>query len=415
MFYPTANVPARGLQFASFLLLLHACAVPMDHGVASEDNAVYAAPPLAQRVTSLTIIDAQTQQAIQKLTPDATIALGGLPAELNLLASTSPSQVGCVRFDLDANIGFHVENNAPYTLLSTAQAGSAPWPVQPGVHTVTATPFANANLLGPAGTPLTITFTLDANAPSSGTLNANVPTTQSPNTPTTGQNTNTVVDPNAPATHIYDFTVGITDTSPNVSGRVDGTLVGGATLANSALVTDLSPSASGLQLPVRTFAYYDASFSVEQWFTWAQTASDYETLFSISTDQNHFLLAHPQRGDNGLFSVDLRVRDGQQFSITTHPPTAGTLTFMAVVYDATSKVLQLFIDGSLVDSTTVAPTVDLSALAGADSTGIGGFSPFPDPCFNGTTTRFIVQPVALTAQRVASDFANPATAGSMSP
>lgn len=50
-------------------------------------------------MVGLTLIDAQTLQAVLPLTPDMVLAPAQLPSDLNLRADTSPSEVGSVRFD----------------------------------------------------------------------------------------------------------------------------------------------------------------------------------------------------------------------------------------------------------------------------------------------------------------------------
>jgi N-acetylneuraminic acid mutarotase len=66
--------------------------------------------------------------------------------------------VGSVRFAYDANSNFRTENAAPYALAGDTNGNYSPWTPTVGVHTVTATPYPQANAQGTAGTSHQVTL-----------------------------------------------------------------------------------------------------------------------------------------------------------------------------------------------------------------------------------------------------------------
>lgn len=117
-----------------------------------------------QAVVSFTLINADSNAPIpgyDPLTDGSTLDFTTLPTRnLNIRANTNPSVVGSVRFALDGNSNFRTENVAPYALAGDNSGDYLPWTPPLGGHTLTATPFTEANAGGSAGTPLTIAFTV---------------------------------------------------------------------------------------------------------------------------------------------------------------------------------------------------------------------------------------------------------------
>ncbi|SHJ59555.1 Por secretion system C-terminal sorting domain-containing protein [Hymenobacter daecheongensis DSM 21074] len=111
-------------------------------------------------VTSFTLIDADTDQAIQTLTTGATLNLSTLPTRnLNIRANTSPTTVGSVVFDLTGTqTRNQIETGAPYALFSDVAGNYNPWTPAVGSYSLTATPYSGAGGGGTAGTPLTVSF-----------------------------------------------------------------------------------------------------------------------------------------------------------------------------------------------------------------------------------------------------------------
>jgi hypothetical protein len=125
-------------------------------------------PPTAQAVTSLTLVNADTDQDLQTLTNGATLNLATLPTRnLNVRANTNPATVGSVVFGYDANPAYATESTAPYALAGDSSGNYNPWTPTVGSHTLTATPYSGSGGSGTAGTAHTVSFTVadDASNP----------------------------------------------------------------------------------------------------------------------------------------------------------------------------------------------------------------------------------------------------------
>jgi CubicO group peptidase (beta-lactamase class C family) len=122
------------------------------------------APSLA--VTSLTLINADTDQPIGALDSGALLHLASLPTrKLNVRANTTPVTVGSVRFGFDGNGAWSVENAAPYAFGGDSSGDYNPWTPAVGNHSMSATAFSNSGATGTASAPLTITFTVTDSPP----------------------------------------------------------------------------------------------------------------------------------------------------------------------------------------------------------------------------------------------------------
>ena len=115
-----------------------------------------------QSVTTLTLINADTEQPIAAFNPftnGATLDLSSLPTtNLNVRADTTPGTVGSVRFALDGNANFRTEGYAPYALAGDDDSNYISWTPSVGSHTLIVTPYTGANASGTAGTPITVEF-----------------------------------------------------------------------------------------------------------------------------------------------------------------------------------------------------------------------------------------------------------------
>ncbi len=121
--------------------------------------------PSRPAVVSFTLIDADTGRPVPGFDPipeGAVIRLSRLPARrLNIRANLVPSKVGSVRFGLDGTPNSRIENGLSgpiYSLAGDMNGIYNVWKPSPGLHTVTATPYAELNGRGEAGIPLTLTF-----------------------------------------------------------------------------------------------------------------------------------------------------------------------------------------------------------------------------------------------------------------
>ncbi len=130
--------------------------------------ALRAEPKRRPAVTGFTLIDADTDQPVAGHDPlaDGTILdLDKLPASrLNIRANTEPATVGSVRFGHDHEPGYRTENSAPYAVGGDSGGDYEAWPIGPGEHALTATPYADRDGAGEAGTALSIRFQVRSSA-----------------------------------------------------------------------------------------------------------------------------------------------------------------------------------------------------------------------------------------------------------
>lgn len=97
---------------------------------------------------------------ISSLAEGDVINIGDLPfTNVNIVANTSISSVRSVKFSLNG-ITARIDNRAPYAISGTANGYEIPWNIMPGSYTLTATPYMKYYAWGPAGTPLTVHFSM---------------------------------------------------------------------------------------------------------------------------------------------------------------------------------------------------------------------------------------------------------------
>jgi hypothetical protein len=119
-------------------------------------------------VASLTLINADTDQPVTafNLVQGATIDLAVTGRRLNVRADVTGTPIRSVRFNLDGNPAFRVENGAPYALAGDSSGNFAAWTPTFGTHTLVVTPYDNANGSGARGASRAVTFTvIDSSAP----------------------------------------------------------------------------------------------------------------------------------------------------------------------------------------------------------------------------------------------------------
>jgi len=116
-------------------------------------------------VSSLTLVNADTDEDLRPLTEGATINLEAA-RHLNVRANTRGA-VGSVRFALDSDPDFRTENSAPYALAGDDAGDYAAWTPTAGHHTLTATSFAGPGATGATSKSATVSFSVvDAPLPS---------------------------------------------------------------------------------------------------------------------------------------------------------------------------------------------------------------------------------------------------------
>ena len=113
-------------------------------------------------VSSLVLVNANTDLDILTLTPGMVLDLAALPTpNLNIRANTSPATVGSVQFDLvGRQPQFTIENLVPYALVSDFQGNYPSWTPLSGSYVLTITPFSGTNGSGVAGSVLTFAFSV---------------------------------------------------------------------------------------------------------------------------------------------------------------------------------------------------------------------------------------------------------------
>ncbi|MGB7156920.1 MAG: Ig-like domain-containing protein, partial [Tepidisphaeraceae bacterium] len=120
-------------------------------------NVQLAPPASATAVTSLKLVNADTDTIISSLNNGATINLAQA-RRLSVQAMVSGS-VGSVRFRLDGAT-IQTENAAPYTIAGDSAGDYIAWTPTAGTHTLKVTPYSGANGSGTIGTSKTVTFTV---------------------------------------------------------------------------------------------------------------------------------------------------------------------------------------------------------------------------------------------------------------
>ncbi|MEM8529972.1 MAG: DUF4832 domain-containing protein [Chloroflexota bacterium] len=114
-------------------------------------------------VTSFTLINADTDEALQEVQDGETLDLSTLnTANLNIRANTEPVTVGSVQFLLNDKL-VQTENYVPYAIAGDTNQGQdyLPWEFPAaGQLTLTAIPYSNANGSGIPGQELTINLSL---------------------------------------------------------------------------------------------------------------------------------------------------------------------------------------------------------------------------------------------------------------
>ncbi|MEM9833045.1 MAG: VWA domain-containing protein [Bacteroidota bacterium] len=115
--------------------------------------------PPGQRVSSFTLVNAETDQDIRPIASGDIVYSNGMTL-LDIRANTDPGQVGSVQLELSGPLERNqLENLQFYSLFGDNPRGDYNGAVLPsGDYTLIATPYSERNAGGDVGTPLTIQF-----------------------------------------------------------------------------------------------------------------------------------------------------------------------------------------------------------------------------------------------------------------
>lgn len=146
--------------------------------MAQADTQTTAAP----EVLSLTLIDANSNEAIGELRDGMILDFGALGTrDLSVVANTHPERVGSVLFSLNDNPQFQLENIAPYAIAGDGADNGGidyfPWTPPLGSNILMVTPYSERNARGQPGRALTVRFTVveAGEAPRTAVLRAGPP------------------------------------------------------------------------------------------------------------------------------------------------------------------------------------------------------------------------------------------------
>lgn len=207
--------------------------------------------------------------------------------------------------------------------------------------------------------------------------------------------------------HHYDFNTA--NVANDTVGTANGTLVsstgGTATVTGGSLVTTGggsggggTPQSPGAYLTGAATAGITGDFSIETFFTRADTQANYATLFSFATDTNNYVIAVAERGNNTFPSVAAKLNGGTELTLNgTATLPAGTQFDLTTTYTASTGLLSFYLNGALVTSGNLLG-LNLSAFSAFN--GIQGNAPYGDPALNGSNNDFRIFNNALTATQV---------------
>ncbi|WP_035610467.1 PKD domain-containing protein [Haloferula sp. BvORR071] len=138
-------------------------------------------PSTTPAISRVMLVNADTDDDAGVLSNGGTINLATMGPNLSLRVDTSPPVIGSVRFNLDGNANFRVEDQVPYSIGGdNIWDDYLPWTPTTGNHTLMVTPYSTS---GVAGTPVTLNFTVSNQLPA-GTPVANAGADQSVTLPT---------------------------------------------------------------------------------------------------------------------------------------------------------------------------------------------------------------------------------------
>jgi hypothetical protein len=212
--------------------------------------------------------------------------------------------------------------------------------------------------------------------------------------------------------HQYTFNEG---TANDSVGTANGTLMGGATVSGGQVHLS-GASTQFVNLPGPTIAintYTDATF--EGWFTYNNSASHWQRLFDFGpaySDPNpgHYLFYTPDSDVIGLGGTQNSLAEMAIFNSTGDRSRAfggatlspGVQHYVAVTFTGSTRLMSLYVDGTLKGSATALTPL----LSMGNANAYLGASNYPsDPKLNGTIDEFDIYNTALDAATIAAHYA----------
>lgn len=118
---------------------------------------------VADEISSLILVNADTKKRIRTLTNGTKLNLDALPTtNLSIEANADLKEAGSVVFQLTGTQTWSKsENSEPYSLFGGSADGYNAWTPEPGDYKLKVTPYSSANGEGEAGQSLTINFTVE--------------------------------------------------------------------------------------------------------------------------------------------------------------------------------------------------------------------------------------------------------------
>ncbi len=195
--------------------------------------------------------------------------------------------------------------------------------------------------------------------------------------------------------HQYAFnSAGVIDSAP--ADQSNGALIGGATVADGALVTSGASNTQAAQLGDMSF--FSGSFSLGHWFTLNDHAPSYQTLFCFGADNQNYLVGHPQLGDDGGISVEYALQ-GISTLLRAPLPALGAPIKLFTTYEGTTQQVNLYVNDQVADTQTLPFAFNLASIA-TNYKNVGGVSPWGDPSLSGSTDQFNVYREAVSLQQI---------------
>jgi prepilin-type processing-associated H-X9-DG protein len=128
----------------------------------SSGNDFGVAPELS--LAGLTLIDPTMDRAISPLVHGQTIDLAEVGSRINVRADVAPGlpagAVASVRFNLDGEADYRIENTAPYALAGNTGEDYHSWKPRLGTHTLVVTPYGGDGATGEQGRSHLVNFTV---------------------------------------------------------------------------------------------------------------------------------------------------------------------------------------------------------------------------------------------------------------